>query len=412
MTSRVGVVLTGGGARGAYQAGALDVLVPALDRRGERPVLHTGASAGAINVLGLTGTRHLPARDATAELVARWRQATAGRVLRPLWQQAPLTFLRYGAEVLSLPGSRLPSLLGVAPLEENLRTWVDWDAVHRNAASGLADTAIVATATRTGRSVAFTECACDLPSHRSHAVRYVRTDLDVGHVLASASIPVLFPAIRIERPPELAGWYSDGSTRLRTPLKPALDLGADHLLVVGTTTVNQLNAAPGPADQLEPDLGDAAVNVLNGVLEDALTEDMRRFGDVNAHLTGEGPSRASVRAYREVRGKAPYRAIPYAFVAPPTPGEIGALALEVFRSRYGGPLGALRGPEVALLHRLAGGDSPLQGDLLSYLLFDRVFLDALIALGRRDARAWLAETDGEIWTTAPLPSFVEDGAVA
>ena len=207
-------------------------------------------------------------------------------MLRPLWKQAPLTFLRYGAEVLSLPGSRLPSLLGVAPLERSLRTWIDWDGVHRNVASGLADTAIVATAIRTGRSIAFTEAEGELQARRSHALTYVAAELGVHHVLASASIPVLFPPIRIERPAAVAGWYSDGATRLHTPLKPALDLGADRLLVVGTTTVAELNAVPGPEDEIAPDLGDAAVNVLNGLLGDSLSEDIRRFGDVNAPPRG------------------------------------------------------------------------------------------------------------------------------
>jgi NTE family protein len=102
------------------------------------------------------------------------------------------------------------------------------------------------------------------------------------------------------------------------------------------------------------------------------------------------------------RGKLPYREVPYIFIAPERRGAIGELAAEVFRSRFGG-LKSLRSPDLRLLSQLLGGDSPTHGELLSYLFFDREFIDELIEMGRRDARRYLDQRreTGELWQLAP-----------
>ena len=111
----------------------MSVLLPALEERGERPNIHVGTSVGAINAAYFAASRHLPAAEAAEGGVERWREVTKGRVVRPiLMRQAPLTFVRYAGEILSLPGMRLPSLLDPRPLERNLKRWIDWDAVHEN----------------------------------------------------------------------------------------------------------------------------------------------------------------------------------------------------------------------------------------------------------------------------------------
>lgn len=130
-------MLSGGGARGAYEAGVISVLAPALERREQRPTIFLGTSVGAINAAYMGATRHLDAQEQAAGLLARWRQATKGNVIRPiLLRQLPLSLLRYAGELLSVPGVRLPSLLDPTPLQHSLEDWMNWDDLHRNVTGG------------------------------------------------------------------------------------------------------------------------------------------------------------------------------------------------------------------------------------------------------------------------------------
>jgi len=420
---RIGLVLSGGGARGAYEAGVMSVLLPALDDRGERPNIHVGTSVGAINAAYLASSRHLPSDEAAEGGLARWREVTKGRIVRPiLMRQAPLAIVRYAGEILSLPGMRLPSLLDPRPLERNLKRWIDWDAVHKNVDADVNEAlACVATGARTGRTVVFLEGHAERVRHRSHAIDYVETRLDDQHVRASAAIPILFPPVRVEHPREARGWYFDGGTRLNTPIKPALDLGSERLIVIATDSVAEPTKRPGRHESAPPDFGDGALHVLQGMLVDPVVEDMRILGNINmffAEQNGDGGERrgnegrraldASARRYREARGKSPYRQIPYIFIAPERPGEIGRVASAVFKERYGG-LKGLRSPDFPFLNRLLGGESPTHGDLLSYLLFDREFTEELIRMGQRDARRWLRAEPGpsDPWQIEPLDAFMQ-----
>lgn len=402
-------MLSGGGARGAYEAGVISVIAPALEARGERPTLMLGTSVGAINAAYMGASRHLSAEEQAAGLLDRWRQVTKESVIRPiLSHQLPLTALRYMGGLLSLPGARVPSLLDPSPLQRSLEDWMNWEDLHRNVADGLVQAvAVVATAARAGRTVVFVEADGQVTLHNSHVVDYVPTALADEHIRASAAIPVLFPPVRIETPAEARGWYVDGGTRLNTPIKPALDLGAERLLVIGTEAITEPAFEPGRYDCEPPDFGDGALHALQGTLVDPLGEDMRLLGNINEFYANSQDTPAATR-YRAARGKPPYRRVPYIFIAPSRRGIIGETASEVFRARYSGRKG-LRSPDFPLLNRLLGGDGPAHGELLSYLFFDRDFIDALIDLGRADATRWLNTPHGpeEPWQTKPLDSFLE-----
>ncbi|HEY5343478.1 MAG TPA: patatin-like phospholipase family protein [Solirubrobacteraceae bacterium] len=406
---RIGAVLSGGGARGAYEAGAISVLGPALQERGERPTLFVGTSVGAFNAAYLASSRHLDAGEQAEGLLDRWREATKGNVIRPiLSRQLPLTALRYAGGLLSIPGVRVPSLLDPTPLAHSLERWMSWDDLHHNVERGpVRAVAVVATAARTGRTVVFVETAHELPANKSHAVRYFSTALDNEHIRASAAIPILFPPVRVEAPAGARGWYVDGGTRLNTPIKPALDLGADRLVVIGTESIAEPAPEPDGRDNEPPDFGDGALHALHGTLVDPLSEDMRMLGNVNEFFAGGDGASAATR-YRHARGKPPYRRVPYIFIAPERRGIVGELASEVFRARYSG-LKGLRSPDFPLLDRLLGSDSPSHGELLSYLLFDSEFIEALIDLGRADATRWLNASPGpqRPWQTEPLDAFID-----
>ena len=131
-SDRTALVLSGGGARGAYEVGVLSVLLPELEARGERPSILVGTSVGAINAAALASAAHLPAERAIERELERWGQIDRAAVIRPVIQRLPLTALRFAGGMLGIPGVRLESLLDPSPLEHNLKSWINWPRLHRN----------------------------------------------------------------------------------------------------------------------------------------------------------------------------------------------------------------------------------------------------------------------------------------
>ncbi len=384
---RVGLVLSGGGARGAYEAGALSVLLPELERRGQRPTVLVGSSVGALNAASLAADADQDAEQAGASMLARWRRLQLADVFHSIagWQ-APLTAVRYTGEVLGLPGLRLPSLLDPAPLRNSIHRLIDFPALHRNVRNGSLDClAVCASPAANPRNTVFVEHQGqpDLPSRPT--TEYVTTTLSGDHLMASAAIPMLFPAVRVHHPTASQGWYYDGSARLNTPLDPALELGVDRMVVIGTHSIAPRRSEFWSAQEKQPDLADGALQLLTATLLSPMVEDVRRLGQVNQLISGAG---VAVAAHREIQHKKPYRQVPYMYIAPPTRGALGDVASEVFRRRYRG-YRAVRAPNLAILSRLLGGESEQHGELISYLMFDPEFIDKAIDLGSQDAQRWL-----------------------
>jgi NTE family protein len=226
------------------------------------------------------------------------------------------------------------------------------------------------------------------------------------HVRASAAIPLLFPPVEVTRPAIAADWYMDGGTRLNSPIKPALNLGADKVIVIGFEPFAA--RPPIPDSPAAPVLWDVAVNVLEGLLLDRVSADLRRLVAVNQFFVegvAAGPSSAA-RAYRTSKGRNPYSKVSYALVAPPERGELGRVAERVFQQRFTG-WRALRSPDYPVMSRLLGGRARSRGELLSFLMFDEVFIAELLELGRRDAQAWL-ERHPHFWCTDAAHDFPFD----
>jgi NTE family protein len=401
---RVALVLDAGGARSAYQVGALEVLLPALSERDQRPTLLLGTSAGALLSAALTSTAHLEAEEQVARLRSVLERATKHNVIQPLWRQIPEVAVRYASETLGLSSFRLRGLFGTRPLARTLEQVIDWTQLHANIDSGLVDTtAVTATSVRSGRVTLFAETGrAELPDppadqHR----RYFRTRLGVPHLMASSAIPALFPSVRVDEPEEAAGWYVDGATRRRYPLAPALELGADRIVVVGTGSLEPPDD-DADSDRVAVDLGDGGATLLGAVMDDPLRHDLRRFASVNRQA-GDPAVAEHLNRHRAERGRPPHREVPYAAVVPEHGAELARAAMEVFRANHGSLRGTLGDPDLHVLHRILGSDSPLQGELLSYLLFDPDFFDEVARLGRRDAESWLSAHDG-LWATGPVTS--------
>jgi NTE family protein len=398
-TPRVALVLPGGGARGAYEAGALSVLLPLLAARGEAPSIICGTSVGAINAAMLASLAHLDAETQAQAIVARWTALRRGDVVaRVLGPASARTAVQVTLGRLGLPGgSGAVGLLDPSPLTRSLDTWVDWEGVHRNVdARQVGALCTVATSLERGGPVAFVETAGRVPERRpGEELAYVGARLSKAHVLASAAIPFVFPPVHVPSPAGAEGWFIDGGTRLNAPLKPALRLGADRVVVIGVAPFVAGPAAQRPANG-RPSLGDVAANVLDGLLVDQVGADLHRLAAVNAHFV-EGTltsAAGAARRYRAGSGATPYRRISYALVAPEERGEAARLAQEAVRDRVGG-LRALRDPEHALLAALLG-TGERGAELLSFLLFDGGFAKRLVAAGRRDAQRWVDRHPG-LW---------------
>jgi NTE family protein len=375
----VALVLAGGGARGAYEAGALSVLLPVLEERDERPRILLGTSAGALNVASLAADAHRPTSELIANALAIWESVTWSEIARRLVSGGSLLRLGdYAGEVLGLPGARLESLLDPEPLRGTLRERIDFEQLADNVQRGKLDAAgVVATSALTSRSVVFHSGLDSPPPDHRRGIDYVATQLAAEHVLASAAIPAIFPAVRVNRPQSARGWYFDGGTRLNTPIKPALQFGAARVVVVALNSL-----APGPpqlAGEERPDALEGASQILLGLLGDQLTTDVLTLTMVNVMIAASGKQTLAAR-----------RPVPYIVVAPAERDAIGECALRVFREHYSGPLQAIRSLDIALLARLtAGGADVKHAELLSFLLFAREFSKALIELGQEDARRWI-----------------------
>jgi NTE family protein len=380
-------VLAGGGARGAYEMGALSVLAPVLEERGERVAIIVGTSVGGINAAYLAANAHLPLSEAAAGGVEVWRGLGYRDAMRSLLSpSALLMLLRFMGTFLSLPVKAVPSLLDTAPLRKTLDRIIQFERIAENVAdpaTSLHAVGVVATSYETGRSTVFHQGGETPPINEERAIDYVATELTGVHVLASGAIPVIFPAVEVTEPASHRGWYGDGGARLNAPLDPALAFGAERVIVIG------LNSAVVPEDLppvTRPDLFDGASSLLS-VLADQLASDVAVLTAINEAVEqGGGPAK-----------KGPRRKIPYIFVVPSDRMRIGRIAVDVYKRRYKNLRAILRSPNLSLLGRITdAARNPMHGELYSYLFLGREFLHELIELGRADAQRWL-DTEHDEW---------------
>jgi NTE family protein len=395
---RAALVLAGGGARGAYEIGALSVLLPVLEAS-ERPQIIVGTSVGAINAAYLAAHADEPPVQLAEGGLELWRKISYGNVLKPLASPAEGARLwSYMREVLGSRRAHTDSMLDPTPLAGTLTELIEFARIHENIkAKHLAAAAVVATSGRTSTSVVFHDGGSSPSLDPLRGICYVQTELTEDHVRASAAIPLLFPAVPINGA-EGRRWYFDGGTRLNAPIKPALSLGASRLIVIA---LNSLTPVHDLQADRRPDALDGATQLIQAVLVDPLVNDVHTLATVNELL--EDDTEAKIETHENRTGK---RQVPYMLIAPEDPFEIGRIAGEVYLAHYRSPLAFARSPSISALgHLINATKDTSHGELLSYLLFAQEFTERLIELGRKDAQRWLDEKhDQGRWQLKQLPT--------
>ena len=406
---KIGFVLSGGGSRGAYEAGIIHYLRTDLAKRMGRHVpidIVSGTSVGAINAAFLAATMSDPQLQAE-QIVTAWRSLRMEELIgmRPGDVLRGARLLLGKEPALPKPGSfRYGGLLDTSGLEKFVIRVIPWHGIDRSLRSrSLHALSVSATHVGTGHTVVFLSSADPVPREwsRDPFVRHRAARIGPRHVLASAAIPMLFPAVKIGHE-----FFTDGGLRQNTPMSPAIRLGADRLLLVSLRHVApETKAIEKERVEAYPKPLFLAGKALNALMLDHTEYDLQRMQRINLILDagrasfGDQFETMMNRELVHMRG-APLRRIQAVHIRPSE--DIGALAADFVakgRMKVNGVIAR------RLIHRLADGEARHESDLLSYLLFDGGFAEELIELGRTDAAKKVDELVS-LFDVEPPPSGV------
>jgi NTE family protein len=367
----IGLVLTGGGARGAYQAGVIQAVVELAERRGAKAPFRvvSGASAGAVNASFLAAAADDLAA-AAPKLAEFWASLRTDEIFRTDVLSLGRIALGWASDLALGKWRRrkaTQSLLDTEPLRRLIRERVAFDRITGHLRSGIIDAfEVTAMDYRSSESVSFVMARQHPDRWERTRRRVVSTEIGLEHVMASAAIPLLFPPIGIG-----GRHYGDGCLRNPAPLSPAITLGAKRLLVVGVRhpkARSELNAGL----DVKPTIGRVLSVLLNSVLMDAVEFDVERLARVNELVRAVPP---------EFRAGLTMREIDFLHLTPSI--DLGALAAERFNAL----------PD-ALRYLISGlGSRDEASELVSYLFFEPEYCGVLARLGYEDTKKRLPEIE-------------------
>jgi NTE family protein len=400
-----GLVLTGGGARAAYQVGVLKALADirrsvTAQKSNPFPVI-SGTSAGAINAAALA-CRADDFVGAVDGLCKVWENFTAEQVYRA----DSLGVIRTGARWLTMMSigwviarwrrARPRSLLDNQPLEQLLNRLVDTTRLRRVMREGhLQALAITASSYGSGLHVTFYDAVADIvPWTRSQRLA-VRDSITVAHLLASSAIPFVFPAVALSIDGHIE-YCGDGSMRQAAPISPVVHLGAERILIVGA---GRMHEPPGErvGSSEYPNVAQIAGHALSNIFLDALAVDVERLQRINATLSLLTP---------RARAQTSLKPLEVLVISP-------SERLDDIAAKH---LGSLPLPIRALLRGVGvsgRGDDARGAALASYLLFEAPYTRELMALGVADTRARRDEVIAFFgWAATPVEPSAEAQAPA
>ena len=360
---KAGLVLAGGGARAAYQVGVLQAIRDMLPEPKANPFpIICGTSAGAVNA-GALAVHANHFGEAVEKLLGVWRNFEPRHVYRADFPGVAANSARWIAGFLfgAFIKNKRVSLLDNRPLESLLARALDFSRIQGNIAAGALDAvAISCSGYTSGQSVSFFEGSEGLQGWKRSQRVGIRSRIQVEHLMASSAIPFLFPPYHVNRE-----FFGDGSMRQVAPVSPALHLGADRVVVIGTAKIRDASPERTRGDHF-PTLAQIAGHVMNSIFLDSLAVDLERLERINRTVSCSSPDALKKMGLT----------LHHVDVLVLTPSEpLDAIAVKHVRNLPGTIRFLLR--SVGVMRR--GG-----ANLASYLLFERGYCNELIALGYED----------------------------
>ena len=374
----IGLVLTGGGARAAYQVGALRALAEIAGPGPSPFTVVAGISAGAINGVAVAaGSEDFP--GTVEKLRETWDGLTPDRIYRT----GALRLASIGSRwirdlssggVLGRKRNRINFLLDSSPLRGLLEERIPIGRMRRHLRAGrLRGVAVSVTNYHTGAGVSFFEGAEGVePWVRATRIG-VRTRFTLDHVLASAAIPIFFPPVKIGDT-----FYGDGCVRMMYPMSPAIHLGAERIVAIGVRYPRDLSQAGGRGAPRGPPtmpVSEIAGVLLNAVFLDSVDSDLERLERINRML-------ALVPRERLAASDLELRHVPALALRPSQ--DLGRLAADEYE-RFPAML--------RYMLRGIGATGNAGEELLSYLAFEPIYVNRAMDLGYADAMARRAEIE-------------------
>lgn len=365
MEKRAALILTGGGARAAYQVGVLKAIAELLPRNARCPFpIICGTSAGALNAATLAVNAG-NFRKGVQYLTSTWKNFHADQIYRTdvvgVFNNSVLWLAGVVLNMIGINKLSKVSLLDNSPLIELLEQMLPCEKIQDSIDAGfLHALSITASGYGSGQSVSFYQGVKQLAPWRRRGRVGIPMPIANKHLLASSALPFIFPATLINRE-----YFGDGSMRQTAPISPALHLGATHVLIIGVS----MNGNQGDYDRADigqyPSLASIAGHTLNSIFLDSMEADLERLKKIN-DLVAIMPE--------EMRERAAIRHVDALIILPSQP-------IDKIAERHAAELPWT----IRLLLRLIGARQRSGGTLVSYLLSEKKFCNALIDLGYQDA---------------------------